>query len=1460
MEIRVLGPLELEPPATLEPRDRVALSALVVRRDIALTTDELADAIWAGSLPATWSKQVQICIARLRKTLGSQFIETVAGGYRLVLDGHDLDLLRFEELIRLGRGFAETGEPDRAVTSYSRALSLWRGHPLDDVHQWGPGYSEAGRLQELHRQAEEDRLEAMLETGEHRQVASEAEALATAEPLRERRWMILALAQYRTGRPSEALRTLLRARNELANETGVDPSPQLVELEDAILRQDPSLAAQHIARESFETCPYRGLAPYDEDDAGSFFGRAREVALCIDKLKTTPVLVLAGQSGSGKSSLARAGIVPELRRRGQVVSVIVPGRDPQSALAEALSFTDESAALVIDQFEEIYAAGNDEAADDFCRQIVARARQHATPVIIVVRSDHLGELAREPSLRRLVEDGLYLVGPLTGDTLKEAITGPAEQAGLRLEHGLVDLLVRDTEGEPGALPLLSHALAETWARRDGRVLTVEGYNATGGIRGAVARTADRLYEGLPPNQRELVRSVMLRLVSPSLEGDPVRRRLPSQPLLQDAERARVIALLVRSRLITTGDDSVELAHEAIARAWPRLRSWLDEDTDGQRILRHLNVSADSWDSMGRPAGDLYRGARLLAAVEWWEKTRYDLTEVETAFLEESRAQEESEARALSERVARETRQNRRLRILLGVGALLLFAVIVAGVLAVQSRLEAQVQRDAAESEARRARASELTAYAVNALDTDPPLAKLLAVASADLGNLNIDTLSVLHSAWAADRVAGIYVWPQEHPIDHQWTDLHPDGNLVVAGGWEAETTHLEVADLATGEVLWSYDTEVEAAVVTRPRFTPDGESVVAGLSWRPGEEQSDQPISEQLGVFVWDARSGELLTRLDLGPCGAWLHDVSATHLAVGTIDGGQPTCFSDLGGENHLAVELVELDTGERQLLTTKSPSNETHFSGDGRYVAFLDASSRPSVTAVVDIANGERVFEFDTNEHPGPSNGRPMAMNHDGTLLVVGDRPLAVWDVAAGELTTTFDALDGETIGTEFSGTADTVFSVSRSGILHRWDARTGEEIASYPAVGFGVASVAGDRVLVADEPGEIATLVDVGLRGEIDAYRTCPGFALAWSMRATSRYVGLRVNCFEDNTEVYARALVVDMDTGELVLSLAETSGQGWDISLDGTRFATQEHDQTAAGQWVGPVVIRNLQTGNVETTLEGSCTYDHASPTPPHAQEGCAEYPDRPFPYWNHGLMWSPDSRFIAAFDFGNLIVWDTTTGAIIHEHECVAGWPGVFSSETNELFSFCGERDDQGENQRRLMVWSTETWEQVRASEIGALPFLEAAFLGTAPDESSLVGLGLDEAGFWTIFWIDPETLAIVTSLRLDGDHKSYAMSPDGTLAAIGTADGFVQVWDVERKLIVHEIYLGVTQVQGVAFVDNQHLAVTPQEGGIYVYTLDPDELMGIVRDSLTRGFTQAECDRFGFDEDCPTFEEMQGGG
>ena len=207
------------------------------------------------------------------------------------------------------------------------------------------------------------------------------------------------------------------------------------------------------------------------------------------------------------------------------------------------------------------------------------------------------------------------------EDLRAAIEGPARQAGLLLEPGLVDLLVREVEGEPGALPLLSHALRQTWERREGRTLTVDGYRAGGGIRGAVAQSAEEVYEGLSPERRPLLRDILLRLVTPSADGEAIRLRVPRRNLAIDADREQLIEQLVAARLVTSDGDTFGLAHEALVRAWPRLSAWLDDDVEGQRIFGHLVAAAETWDQMGRPDSELYRGVRLTQALDWRDADR-----------------------------------------------------------------------------------------------------------------------------------------------------------------------------------------------------------------------------------------------------------------------------------------------------------------------------------------------------------------------------------------------------------------------------------------------------------------------------------------------------------------------------------------------------------------------------------------------------------------------------------------------------------------------------------------------------------------------------------------------------------------------------------------------------------------------------------------------------------------------
>ena len=352
--------------------------------------------------------------------------------------------------------------------------------------------------------------------------------------------------------------------------------------------------------------------------------------------------MVTGVSGGGKSSLVRAGLVPVLRSEGSAVVVCVPGADPGAAVAAALASASTDAVLVVDQAEELFTVCTDaESRNHFVDAIGTRASNR--PIVAVLRADHIGSPAPYPVLRRMVENGVFVLGPMTEPQLREAIEGPARQAGLRLEPGLVDLLVRDVVDEPGALPLLSHALSETWARREGRVLTVAGYRDTGGVTGAVARSAEQLYGALPTDQQEITRALMLRLVATGEAGEPVRHRLPRASIVDDAQ-LHVIDTLVRARLLTAGTESLEIAHEALARAWPRLRGWLDEDREGQRIRRHLSVAAEEWMALGREPIELYRGARLAGALEWARSSGDKLAPAEQEFLDASIAAQEQEMR------------------------------------------------------------------------------------------------------------------------------------------------------------------------------------------------------------------------------------------------------------------------------------------------------------------------------------------------------------------------------------------------------------------------------------------------------------------------------------------------------------------------------------------------------------------------------------------------------------------------------------------------------------------------------------------------------------------------------------------------------------------------------------------------------------------------------------------------
>ncbi len=304
--------------------------------------------------------------------------------------------------------------------------------------------------------------------------------------------------------------------------------------------------------------------------------------------------------------------------------------------------------------------------------------------MVALRADFYGRFAAYPGLAELLGANHVLVGPMQASELRRAVELPAGRVGLRVEPELADALVDDVEGEPGALPLLSTALLELWQKRQDNALTLAAYRESGGVHGAVARLAEGTYARVPDERRQLVRAIMLRLVGEG-EGDaPVRRRAPLGEL--DLERnedvADVLATLADSRLVTVSEGSVEVAHEALLREWPRLREWIEEDTEGRRLRRHITQAATEWAAAGRDRGELYRGARLAAALDWTADHALDVNELEREFVTESREASEKETK-------RVRRTNRRLRALLAGVAVLLVAAVAGGVFAAIQRSEAQ---------------------------------------------------------------------------------------------------------------------------------------------------------------------------------------------------------------------------------------------------------------------------------------------------------------------------------------------------------------------------------------------------------------------------------------------------------------------------------------------------------------------------------------------------------------------------------------------------------------------------------------------------------------------------------------------------------------------------------------------------------------------------------------------------
>ena len=816
-------------------------------------------------------------------------------------------------------------------------------------------------------------------------------AWSPEQPTRERRWGLLALAQYQAGRQAEALGTLNRARTTLVNEYGLDPGPELAELEQAILRQDPALVADGGLPATTADCPYLGLVAYDVGDATAYFGRESDATACLRRLDEAGVVAVVGPSGCGKSSSIRAGVAAALVRDGQQVRIVTPGSHPEDALAQAPSGA--GAVFVVDQCEEALAL--DESSPEraaFFTGLVSFAERGR--LVISLRADRLGELAAHPDFAHLVERGLYLLGAMGESELRSAIEGPAAQAGLRLEPGLVDLLVREAEGSPGALPLLSHVLRQTWRRREGDTLTVQGYSETGGVREAVAQSAERLYRELTPAQQGMLRDLMVRLVSSDDAGEPVRTRVARRTVTSDDEHTAVVEALVGARLLSSDGNTVEIAHESLAVAWPRLRSWLDDDVDGLRIMRHLTVAAESWDELGRPDSELYRGVRQARAAEWRRGHDPQLTPAERAFLDASAQLSEVEERATQEQVRRERRSNQRLRAGLAAVAVLLAVAIVAGAVA-------KTAADRADHQSLAADARRLGAEALRTPTMD--LAMLLAVAGTQLDD-SPDTRNNLSAV--LDRAPDLIGESSVRAFTIA-SSMRRDGDAVAITGWDAGVT---IFDTKTRrEIAHNNDTPLYGV-----RFNPDGTQLVAAVNV---SSPSGQRRVDPLPLRILDPRDASLApTQLGGMPKGRVVQTSIAFSndgrwLAAGFV---HPTRLDDQTWIRVWNTRDLARPVGA---FIAPFPTGDVALSGDGTRLYAPD----DDLLRVIDVASGRVV-------RSAPHTGEVTLSPDGATLAAVKGPQIALLDPERLTVKSTIDE-DGDVDGLVFSPKATASATPSRT-----------------------------------------------------------------------------------------------------------------------------------------------------------------------------------------------------------------------------------------------------------------------------------------------------------------------------------------------------------------------------------------------------------------------------------------------
>jgi WD40 repeat protein/transcriptional regulator with XRE-family HTH domain len=1153
--------------------------------------------------------------------------------------------------------------------------------------------------------------------------------------------------------------------------------------------------------------PYKGLPFFDESDADLFFGREVLTARLVDRVtdlaidSSTHFLAIVGASGSGKSSLVRAGLAVALKRKGWDTHVFTPTANPLKILdtqtnSSYLYPSSGCVLLLVDQFEEIFTLCSSETERmAFIERLLFLAQHPSTKgaVLIALRADFYSHCAQYPLLRQAVATEQEYIGQMTVEELRRAIEEPAKRGGWEFEPGLVEVLLNDigadgAQGpEPGALPLLSHALLATWEHRRGRLMTLDGYHAAGGVRHAIAETAENVFtDQLNQKQQELAHDVFLRLTELGEGTEDTRRRAALNELVRQSEEAAqlraVLNTLAEARLITLNEDSAEVAHEALIREWQRLHEWLTHDREGLRLHRRLTETAREWEALGQDTGSLYRGARLAQANEWSLENQNRLNENERSFLKASVEQEQRDAlereaqrqheleaaQKLAETEHRSaTRLRRRNQVIMAVAAVALILATLAGLFGIQS-----------ETNFARAEAQRLAAEA-NSLYKSSGSSELIALLA----------LRSIHQQFSpqgdeALTNAAMLSYPLRIFEGHTkvvWgAAFSPDGKYVLTG---SEDGTARLWDRQTGQEIRQFNCP---DLVYQAAFSPDGQTILTNCG--------------DTSIRLWDPQTGEML------------HQFSPFDFA------DQPVFSRDgqyvLAGSRNAVVWKWDLKTGQlvQRIDLPLSARSRLFVSPDGKVVltqAFSDNIVRlwslgETITEVQSLPIDDTIFSFS------------VAFSSDNKYILIGDSGgmVLVWDMVSGQVVQRLKGHTSAVTGITFSPDGASALTGSADKTVRLWDWRTGTELLrlSQPSQVFASAfSVDGRYVLAGANDGTVR-LWDIRSLPELPVFE---GHAAIVSAIAFSPDGKLLATGGNDGMRLW------EVGSGQLIRTFPDAGyiNYGVKFSPDGRYLVS--------GNWAGIATFWDINTGQKVNQF--------ALPT--STSSGIND------------LAFSPDGKRILVGGFDDSIfslaqVWDVATGK-----NALDSFVGHQMSDAVNRVAFSPDGQSMLTSHQGGLVrlWDSHAGTLV-GKFIGHTDVVNSAVF--SPDGKYIATASNDKTvRLWNV--------KTKEEIRQFSGHTdtvwSVVFAADGKTLATASADGTVRLWDAQSGKELRRFVGHTAGVENVAISpDGKHLATASDDGTARLWDVDYHTTIEYLCSRLLRDFTDAERTQYSITDTSPT--------